>query len=108
MEPEGWTREPAPAERTKVPSAVVIREPSPGLVGNPCPTPVRTVAPAAVPVRAPTGAGIIRHPTVAVDADVNPLAIAIKVAHTHVNVVRDVLRAHVRHLVVRPAVSPLV
>jgi hypothetical protein len=36
------------------------------------------------------------------------LAIAIKVAHTHVNIVRDVLRANVRHLVGRPAVGPLV
>src|SRR5262249_37213417 len=89
VETECGPGRPGPSEAgAPEPPAIMVGEPAPGLVRNPGPAPNRAVHPASVPIGRPSRVHLIRHPGGPVVPRVDPVAVAIELAHSHVHVAR--------------------
>jgi hypothetical protein len=73
------TRRPSPAERVVVPGTAVIREPAPGIAGNPCVPEGRIVRPIPGPIGIPAGSNTGRNPDVALTLDWVPVTVGIQI-----------------------------
>jgi len=71
-----WPGPPTPVPAINEPASVVIRRPSPGLVGNPGPAVVRLVHPTSIAIRGPIRA-VVGKPYLSVIRDVPPTAIGV-------------------------------
>src|SRR5208337_1800604 len=80
-------RPPAPSTAPPAPTAVVVRRPAPGFIGNPGPSPIRLPRPTAIIIGYPVRSNI-RSPDIAVVGRILPLAVLIKVLGARVVAVR--------------------
>jgi hypothetical protein len=103
------TRYPAPSEGHAVmPSAIVVRQPTPRFIGYPSPSPKRAIAPPPYPVWGPEWIHIVRYPRGTICIHRYPSAIRIKFGNSHVDVVGQILATFISQHVCVPAVVPII
>jgi hypothetical protein len=90
-------RRPSPAKRVVVPGARVIREPAPGIAGNPGVTESRIVSPITGSIRIPPGSNTGRNPDVAFTFHRIPVTVGIQIVPVFALRIRRVI-AHRRLL----------